>query len=128
MKRSSKSKPTIVLMSLIVLSLGTVLAIARAEADGADKTGFREVLVGFIECRVYDGECSGEFFAGLMVVGYYKVESELGGELSGVESGDAAVDGYYKGGCFFCDGFYCVLVQAITFVDTVRDVIVDVCV
>ena len=51
MKRSCKSKPTIVLISLIVLSLGTVPAIVRAEAeaDRADKTGFREVLVGFID-------------------------------------------------------------------------------
>ena len=51
MKRSSRSKSTIVLISLIVLSLGTVLAIARAaaEAERADKTGFREVLVGLID-------------------------------------------------------------------------------
>ncbi|MGW8208054.1 MAG: hypothetical protein ACWGO2_03520, partial [Syntrophobacteria bacterium] len=51
MKRSRKSKPTIVLTSLIVLSLLTVLAIARAEseADRADKTDFREVLVGVID-------------------------------------------------------------------------------
>ena len=51
MKRSSRSKPTIVLISLIVLSLGMVLAIARAaaEAERADKTGFREVLVGVID-------------------------------------------------------------------------------
>ena len=41
MKRSSRGKSTIVLISLIVLSLGTVLAIARAaaEAERADKTG-----------------------------------------------------------------------------------------
>ncbi|UCG21431.1 MAG: hypothetical protein JSU80_02240, partial [Deltaproteobacteria bacterium] len=51
MKRSSKSKPTIVLISLIVLLLLTVLAVAlsAAEPEGADKTGFREVLVGFID-------------------------------------------------------------------------------
>jgi len=51
MKPSSRGKPTIVLISLIVLSLGTVLAVARAEAeaDRADKIGFREVLIGFID-------------------------------------------------------------------------------
>ena len=51
MKGSSKSKPTIVLTSLIVLSLLTVLAVARsaAQTEGADQTGFREVLVGLID-------------------------------------------------------------------------------
>jgi octaheme c-type cytochrome (tetrathionate reductase family) len=51
MKRSSQGKPTMVFISLIVLSLLTVLPIARAEAeaDRADKTDFREVLVGVID-------------------------------------------------------------------------------
>ncbi|MGB5922897.1 MAG: hypothetical protein WBH36_11750, partial [Syntrophobacteria bacterium] len=61
MKRSSKGKLTIVLMSLIVLSLGTVLAIAWAEAepDRADKTGFREVLVGLID-SIFERDRAGE--------------------------------------------------------------------
>ena len=52
MKRSSKSKPTIVLTGLVVLSLLTVLAVARSAANepgGADKTGLRQVLVGLID-------------------------------------------------------------------------------
>jgi octaheme c-type cytochrome (tetrathionate reductase family) len=52
MKRSRKSKPTIVLTGLLVLSLLTVLAVSRSAADepeGADKTGVREVLVSIID-------------------------------------------------------------------------------
>ena len=61
MKRSSQGKPTIVLISLIVLSLGTGLAIAwaQAEADRADKTGFREVVVSVID-SIFERDRAGE--------------------------------------------------------------------
>jgi len=51
MKRWSKSKLTIVRMSVIALSLAAALAVAQSETEPkrADKTGFREVLVGLID-------------------------------------------------------------------------------
>jgi len=57
MKRSIKSKPTIVLMGLTVFLLLTVLAVVllAAEPEGDDKTGFREVLVGIID-SIFEGD------------------------------------------------------------------------